>query len=123
MKVWREVLTKNFILMIIAMIICGTAQMAVNTNSAAYAVGVLGLEQARFGTVVAIAGMVVVVLYPLLGILCDKMRHGLCGAIGGILLAAGFILYMQLSLIHISCPLSPKVPSEIQQCSAHSVKG
>ena len=95
MKVWREVLTKNFILMIIAMIICGTAQMAVNTNSAAYAVGVLGLEQARFGTVVAIAGMVVVVLYPLLGILCDKMRHGLCGAIGGILLAAGFILYMQ----------------------------
>ena len=61
MKVWREVLTKNFILMIIAMIICGTAQMAVNTNSAAYAVGVLGLEQARFGTVVAIAGMVVVV--------------------------------------------------------------
>ncbi|MCU6763765.1 major facilitator superfamily transporter [uncultured Roseburia sp.] len=95
MKVWKEVLRKNFILMIIAMIICGTAQMAVNTNSAAYAVGVLGLEQARFGTVVAIAGIVVVVLYPLLGILCDKMRHGLCGAVGAVLLALGFILYMQ----------------------------
>lgn len=95
MKNWKEVLSKNFILMIIGMILCGTAQMAVNTNSAAYAVGVLGLSQAQFGTVVSIAGIVVVILYPLLGILCDKIRHGFCGAIGAVLLAVGFILYME----------------------------
>lgn len=80
--------------MLISLILAGTAQMAVNTNVAGYCTGVLGISQAQYGTIVAVAGIVVVVAYPFIGILCDKMRHGICGAIGGVLLAAGFLLYL-----------------------------
>lgn len=80
--------------MIVAMIICGTAQMAVNTNVAGYCTGELGISQAQYGTIVAVAGIVVVVAYPFIGILCDKMRHGICGAIGGVLMACGYLLYL-----------------------------
>ncbi len=94
MEIYKKILTKNFVLMVIACLICGTAQMAVNTNSAAYAIGGAGLTQAQFGTVVAVAGLVATLSYPLLGILCDKIRHGVCGAIGAAMLAFSYLLYL-----------------------------
>lgn len=94
MEVYKQILKKDFVLMIIAMIICGTAQMAVNTNVAAYCIGEIGVSQAQFGTIVAVAGLVATLSYPLIGILCDKMRHGVCGAIGAGILAASFLMYL-----------------------------
>lgn len=91
MKVWREVLTKNFILMIIGMIVSGAAQMMMNTNLASYAINVVGIEQAQLGTAIAIGGIVAVVLYPIWGILCDKMRYGVCAAIGAAITISAFV--------------------------------
>lgn len=95
MEIYKKILTKNFILMIISVLIAGTAQMAVNTNAAAYALGVVGVTQAQFGTIVAVAGLVATISYPFIGVVCDKLRHGICGAIGAAMQAAAFLLYLQ----------------------------
>ena len=64
MGIYKKILTKDFILMIICVILAGTAQMAVNTNLAGYVVGEVGLSQPQLGTINSVGGIVAVVAYP-----------------------------------------------------------
>lgn len=94
MGTYKAILRKNFILMVIANILVGTAQMAVNTNSAAYALNEIGVTQAQFGTIVAVSALFEMVTRPLGGILCDKLRYGVSGVIGCALHAFAFFMYL-----------------------------
>lgn len=95
MEIYKKILNKNFVLMIICVIIGGTVQMAVNTNLAGYAIGEVGITQPQFGTINAVGGLVATIAYPLIGILCDKIPYKFSGVIGAVIHAGSFLMYLQ----------------------------
>ena len=95
MGIYKKILTKDFILMIICVILAGTAQMAVNTNLAGYVVGEVGLSQPQLGTINSVGGIVAVVAYPLIGVLCDKIPYKFSGVMGAVIHGAAFLMYLQ----------------------------